>query len=241
MNEIRLLTADEIECRVAQVKKTKNGVGCSLLLYKDARCDMKILDEVFGIFGWQRKHQEIGGRLYCTLSIYDAENDRWIEKQDVGTESNTEKEKGQASDSFKRAGFCVGIGRELYTAPFIWVNLKEGEYYERGDKYGATAGFVVRKIEYVNREISHLVIADKRGEVRFEWGNQVHSSGTDDELLNAVNELKKLIFKLNGGDKEASKSYFMNQIGADATDIEKVKWHLEATKKQLERMSTDGN
>ena len=126
MKEFRELTAEEIECRVSTVSEK----GCSLLLYKDARCDMKILDETVGRQNWQRSHEVINGNLFCNVSIYDEEKKQWITKQDVGVESYTEKEKGQASDSFKRACFNWGIGRELYTAPFIWiqsdkVNLKE--------------------------------------------------------------------------------------------------------------------
>ena len=113
----RPLTKDEIDCRVA----TCNENGVSLLLYKDARVDQNILDETFGIFGWQRSHQLIDGNLYCTVSIRNPETGEWVHKQDVGKESNAEKEKGQASDSFKRACFNLGIGRELYTAPFIWI------------------------------------------------------------------------------------------------------------------------
>lgn len=114
----RALTADEIDVRVAQVLG-KNGV--LLLLYKDARVDQNILDERFGPFGWKREHQLIGDRLYCTVSVKDPETGEWVSKQDVGTESNTEKEKGQASDSFKRACFNWGIGRELYTGPVIKI------------------------------------------------------------------------------------------------------------------------
>lgn len=99
--EIRLLRAEEIECRVATVSEK----GLSLLLYKDARVDQKILDEAYTPFGWKRTHQSIDGNLYCTVEIYDAEKDEWIAKQDVGVTSYSEKEKGQASDSFKRACF----------------------------------------------------------------------------------------------------------------------------------------
>lgn len=109
MKKIRELRADEIEVRVGIVKKN----GISLLLYKDARCDMNILDETFGITGWQRKHELINGALFCTVSI-KGENGEWISKQDVGVESYTEAVKGAASDSFKRACFNIGIGRELY-------------------------------------------------------------------------------------------------------------------------------
>ena len=108
-NEIRLLEVNEIECRIGTI----NENGLSLLLYKDARVDQKILDECYSPCGWKRSHQEIGGNLYCTVEVWDKEKQQWIAKQDVDTESYTEKEKGQASDSFKRACVNWGIGREL--------------------------------------------------------------------------------------------------------------------------------
>lgn len=127
---IPLLTEQDIDCRVQSVSKAKTGrVGAVLLLYKDARVDMRILDQVFGPGNWQRTHEVINGNLFCNIDIWDDEKKTWVRKQDVGTESNTEKEKGQASDSFKRAGFNVGIGRELYTGPFIYVELADGEFY----------------------------------------------------------------------------------------------------------------
>ena len=49
---------------------------------------------------WRRTHQEIGGRLYCTVEIWDQEKKQWIGKQDVGTESFAEKEKGAGSIPF---------------------------------------------------------------------------------------------------------------------------------------------
>lgn len=113
--EFRKLKKEEIECRVQSVKST----GCILLLYKDARCDMKILDEVVGAYNWKREH--IRNNANCIVSIWDYEKKQWISKEDTGVESNTEKEKGLASDSFKRACFNWGIGRELYTSPFIWL------------------------------------------------------------------------------------------------------------------------
>lgn len=122
MVEIRKLHADEIDARIAQVIETKAYEGVSLLLYKDARVDQRILDETFGPLDWQRSHQTIDGNLYCTVSIWDADKKSWVSKQDVGTESYTEAEKGQASDSFKRACFNWGIGRELYTAPDILID-----------------------------------------------------------------------------------------------------------------------
>ena len=116
-SKIRSLHADEIECRVGSIGEK----GISLLLYKNARVDQAILDEVFGIYGWQRSHMMIGNSLYCTVSIWDPEKKTWISKQDVGTTGDFEKEKSAASDSFKRACVNLGIGRELYTAPFIFI------------------------------------------------------------------------------------------------------------------------
>lgn len=121
MNKFRLLRADEIECRVSTVKQ--NGV--SILLYKDARCDMRILDETVGALNWQKSYSRDNAN--CTVSIWDEEKQQWISKEDTGTESFTEKEKGLASDSFKRACFNWGIGRELYTAPFIWIPAETEE------------------------------------------------------------------------------------------------------------------
>ena len=109
--KFRLLNADEIDCRVSAVSEK----GLSLLLYKDARVDMNILDETVGPMNWQRKHTRENSN--CVVSIWDGEKNQWIEKEDTGTESFTEKEKGLASDSFKRACFNWGIGRELYTTP----------------------------------------------------------------------------------------------------------------------------
>jgi hypothetical protein len=161
---IRLLKAEEIDCRVGMMKPN----GCSLLLYKDARVDMNILDEVFGSENWQRTHEVIKDNLFCNVDILV--NDKWIRKQDVGTKSMTEKEKGEASDSFKRACVNVGIGRELYSAPFIWINLLPDETYEKDGKTKMKAGikFKVKEIGCDDsRSINHLVIEDNKHTVRF--------------------------------------------------------------------------
>ena len=163
---IRLLKAEEIECRVSVISEK----SLSLLLYKDARVDQKILDETFGPFGWKRSHQCIDGNLYCTVEILDKESGEWIAKQDVGTTGYTEKEKSQASDSFKRACFNWGIGRELYTAPFIWIpadkaaiQMKEGQNKEK--RYYCNDRFSVSSIGYnEEREISSLVIVNDKGQ-----------------------------------------------------------------------------
>ena len=171
MGTIRKLYASEIECRVAQCGKKGDGAWCSILLYKDARVDMRILDEVYGPMNWKRKHDLIGDRLYCTISIYDPEKKEWIDKQDVGTESFTEKEKGQASDSFKRAGFNIGIGRELYTAPKIFINLDKGEWKENNGKVVPTISLDVKEIHYDgDGNICSLVLVDNKGNEKYRFG-----------------------------------------------------------------------
>lgn len=170
--EFRTLRADEIDCRIQSVSKGKNGVGAIVLLYKDARVDMNMLDEVVGAMNWKRQHEVIDGNLYCTVSIRNPETGDWISKQDVGTESNTEKEKGQASDSFKRACFNWGIGRELYTAPLTWVSLDNAEYVEQNGKYKSYLKLRVSHIEYdEKRSINKLVIVDTAGKIRFHYNN----------------------------------------------------------------------
>lgn len=164
--EIRLLHADEIECRVAMVTET----GVSLLLYKDARVDQRILDETFTTFGWKRSHQVIDGNLYCTVEVWDTEKSQWIGKQDVGKESYAEKEKGQASDSFKRACVNWGIGRELYSAPFIWVPVEKVHIQRIKEKYVTKDRFQVADINYNDkREIIGLQIQNQRGEIIYSY------------------------------------------------------------------------
>lgn len=153
--EIRALTADEIECRVGQIGR--NGNGLSLLLYKDARCDMKILDEVYGSDNWQCFYEEIHGSLFCTVTVLTADHG-WVSKQDVGTPSNMEREKGEASDAFKRACFKVGIGRELYTAPFIWVPADLCNIKTADGKQKCFDRFKVTEFEVEDGKITKLTI-----------------------------------------------------------------------------------
>jgi hypothetical protein len=149
----RDLRADEIECRVAQA----NEYGVSLLLYKDARCDQNILDETVGEFGWMRSHTRDNAN--CVVSIWDEKKQQWISKEDTGTESNTEKEKGLASDSFKRACFNWGIGRELYTAPTIKIKAQDCvKLKPKGDRWNCYDNFVVQKIIIEKKRIVALAI-----------------------------------------------------------------------------------
>lgn len=158
--KFRLLKAKEISCRVNQIGEK----GLTLLLYKDARVDMDILDETVEPEFWARDHKELKGNIYCGVSIYDGKN--WVTKWDCGSESNTEAEKGESSDSFKRACTCWGIGRELYTAPFIYIPSDKVKIYknEKG-KWTTKDSFTVEAIKYNDdKEIIALSIKNKAGE-----------------------------------------------------------------------------
>jgi len=220
---VRLLKESEIECRVQSVKKTKTGVGCILLLYKDARVDMKLLDETYGPTNWQRTHEVINGNLFCSIEIWDEAKKQWVKKQDVGTESNTEKEKGQASDSFKRAGFNWGIGRELYTSPFIWIDLKDGEHYDKGEKtlLSPRVKFSVKSIDYnEEREITSLQISDSHGVVRYDLGKPY----TKPEPPKKIDDIKAqiiydLLGKTNSDVKAFLKYYKISKVEDITTEL----------------------
>ena len=172
--KFRGLRPDEIEVRVGTVK----AKGANMLLYKDARCDMNILDETVGAENWQRDHKEIKDNMYAGIGIYNDEIGQWVWKWDCGTESNTEKEKGEASDSFKRAGFNWGIGRELYTGGQIFIpcpteiidekaQYKKFKLKNQFEFYGISVTSVTYKETEHKREIASLVICDGNGKPIF--------------------------------------------------------------------------
>jgi len=169
ISRFRYLRADEVELRVS----TCNANGFSLLLYKDARCDQNILDETVGPMNWQRHHSRENAN--CIVSIWDEDKRMWVEKEDTGTESFTEKEKGLASDSFKRACFNWGIGRELYTAPFIWIEghtaLNDKKKYVPEKAYDRKLR--IAELETDDGVIAKLVIKDNTGRVVFSHGKGV--------------------------------------------------------------------
>lgn len=190
----RPLRADEIECRIGSV----GAKGFTMLLYKDARCDMNILDETFTPFGWQREHKEIKGVVYCGVGIHCAppvangelSMNQWVWKWDAGAESYTEKEKGEASDSFKRACVNWGIGRELYTAPLIFIKAKTepvGNGYRLSDKRDGY-GYKVAQIEYEGGRISHLVITKN--------GTQVFTFTADKFMEDAQNTIDESMVQM---------------------------------------------
>lgn len=204
---IRKLTADEIECRVGTAKSN----GISLLLYKTSRVDRAILDEIFGDL-WQNDFKLIDNNMYGGIGIYNKELNQWLWRWDCGTESNTEKEKGQASDCFKRAAFKWGIGIELYSAPFIWIS---------GD--GNTLKFEkfnVTEIDYDSKgNISKLkIINTKSREVVYTLGkfiSQNKNSPVDPDI--------DLIERLKAMDTSANAQAYYKEFESAAKNKEKFK------------------
>lgn len=175
----RLLKSDEIDVKIGSV----TSKGYTLLLYKNARVDMAILDEIYGQNNWQRDHKEVKGNLYCGIGIWDKEKSQWIWKWDCGVESAFgDKEKGEASDAFKRAGFNWNIGRELYTAPRIFVSCEtylDGKVYKIADDSEKYRKFRVSEISYNdNGEIENLVIVDQNDEVAYPSSLRITTKAT---------------------------------------------------------------
>ena len=216
--KFRLLRADEIDCRIAQIEKN----WATLLLYKDARVDQDILDETVGVMNWKKDYQLIDGQLFCTISIWDEEKKQWVGKQDVGIESFSQEEKGRASDAQKRSAFCFGIGRELYTAPGIIIfprkdikyknNGKEvDEFYEyKEGKYTTKTRFIVEIITYdENNAIKDLIIRDNKGNERF---TQV-SKELEQELNKITLQFKKAIERAEELDKDFEREKLYEVFG----------------------------
>lgn len=169
--KFRKLRADEIDCRIS----TCNQYGVGLLLYKDARCDQNILDETVGAMNWERHHSRDNAN--CIVSIWDEDKKQWVEKEDTGTESNTEKEKGLASDSFKRACFNWGIGRELYTAPPMFVFGRDLKTLKQeGARYTCRDSFSVDTIEYDDQDrIAYVKVINRKTGGALEFGAPVEA------------------------------------------------------------------
>jgi len=209
--KFRDLNAEEIECRIAMVKAN----GLSLLLYKDARCDMNILDETVGAYNWKRQHSRENAN--CIVSIWDETKAQWISKEDTGTESNTEAAKGLASDSFKRACFNWGIGRELYTAPFIWVtsercNITNGKCYDK---------FRVEAITIKDKKIVGLTIVNEAtGAVVYEMKKAKKPSASKPEPAPAAKPASKPEpAPVQGINYRNELRKFIEEYGLDKKDI----------------------
>ena len=239
--EFRKLKAEEIDCRVAQIASNY----CTLLLYKDARVDQKILDETVGCMNWQKKY--VRDNANCIVGIWDEEKKQWVEKEDTGTESFTEQEKGLASDSFKRACFNWGIGRELYTAPSIFIlprkdmssKKEEGEpkefFQNQNGKYTTKTRFYVDYINYdLDGNISDLVIRDNKGNIRFEQLTKETEKMMNKEFL----ELRNLIQKNEDNDSNFDRAEFYKYFKIESDNQlnnKQKKVAIELLKKRLKK------
>ena len=207
--KFRELRTDEVECRVG----TCSEKGVQLLLYKTARVDADILDEAVGSDGWQCEFYECKGTLFCKVGILVERKDgfaEWVWKDDAGAPSNMEAEKGEASDAFKRACFKWGIGRELYSTPFIWVPASKLERHSPGKngKWQCYDRWDVKAIEYEGGRIAGLEIANGKG-TAYSWRERAQKAPTSQPETpraeetpkrdnSALNDLVKRIAAQNG-------------------------------------------
>lgn len=246
MEQIRCLKPEEIEIRVQ--KCSEKGFVC--LLYKTARVDMAILDEVFGTTNWVTDYKEIKGNLYCGIGIRTNEKEEFVWKWDCGVESREDSDgnqkKGEASDAFKRAGVKIGIGRELYSAPFIWIpsSLVPTEQSPETKKWQIKGRpeFYVSSISYdANRDIKEMTIENK-GQIIFTYPKRSFKDELENikpsEAIETVKEnesinqntieLKKLI-ELYGVIlvSQTAKELGISSKTATKEDVEKLKISLE--------------
>lgn len=219
--EFPLLTADQIEVKVKQVTPK----GAVLLLYKTSRTDMEILDAVVGPMNWSDDYREIKGNLYCGIGIRE-DGERWVWKWDCGIESRADgdgnEKKGEASDAFKRAGFKWGVGRELYTSPFMFAKVEtvpseKGRGYELKDKF---ARFDLKEIGYTGRVISHLVITDNKGAVVYSYGKGAMPVGSAEAAQEAG---RKKLEQINAKAAEAAKNSPSARQAATPEQIETIR------------------
>lgn len=172
----KTLEPDDIEVRVQQVTEK----GCSLLLYKNARVDMRLLDEAVGNENWEDDYESVGGMLFCAVSIrceLPSGEVTWVTKKDTGSPSNLEPEKGHASDAFKRACFKWGIGRELYTAPFIWVDkgILQRHFKDDRGKWQCRDRFRVKSVTVEDGKIADLAIETQHGLIAYQMRMRAHN------------------------------------------------------------------
>lgn len=195
MKEFRTLTASDVEVRIGNQKKNEAGkvIGYSLLLYKNCRIDMAVLDEAVGPMNWQRKHTEIAGNVYCSVGIR-TENGEWIWKEDCGycQSSNGEMaSKGTASDSFKRACVNWGIGTELYSAPFIWLNSSDTTARYEVSEMEVSKDKVITKLVIVNSKDKSVVFSYSAGTTPIL--DQARKLRTADEVLKLYEDNQEAI------------------------------------------------
>lgn len=244
--KFRDLEAHEIDVRIGQTIATAKWQGVSLLLYKNARVDMDILDETVGEENWQRDHVVINDNLYCAVGIWSESKGQWVWKKDCGTESNTEKEKGEASDSFKRACVNWGIGRELYTAPkdmLISCELDDSKKKPKDKKLK----FYVSHIAYEKKRITELSIVNQDGELMYSFPKKGSNQNThktppkteDKPKDNKFLTRKEMVEIYGVTDVDKTIRFYEDQLGVsylewDEIDAEAVREVLKNQKQKKE-------
>lgn len=207
--QIRDLNADEISCRVQSINKN----GCSLLLYKTARVDSQILDEVYGSNNWTNDFKVVNDNLFCGIGVRATKEDNFVWKWDCGVESKADKEKGEASDAFKRAGFKWGIGVELYSVPFIFIKVPTEEKngsYKLKDQF---VKFSVSKIKTEEKKIVALEIVDNNGNVVFSQSKKPSKKVEEPKKENPKKEIvKDESVKKENTPKEQDKDVSFNEV-----------------------------
>lgn len=211
MKEIRDLTKEEISCKVKQIGEK----GALILLYKTARVDAQILDETFGAANWTNDFKEIKGNLYCGIGVKQ-EDGSFVWKWDCGTESQTEAEKGEASDSFKRAGFKWGIGVELYTSPFIFASVPtEKNAYGKWELKNKHQKFFVKDIKIEEKKIIELTIVDDKNKIVFSM--QKETQPKPQEPAKKITDEQFIRLQELGADMEALSKYYKTSSVIDLT------------------------
>lgn len=226
----RPLRPDEVEVRVGNV--SRQGKGVSLLLFKDARVDANILDETVGSANWQCEFYECKGTLFCKVGILIRRSDglsEWVWKDDAGSPSNMEAAKGEASDAFKRSCYKWGLGRELYTAPFIWVNAADCNMVDRNGKWQCLDTFSVTEMAVSEGRIASLtVVNEKTGRVVYRLGNAPQPQMPDEDKAECAAIAERL-----GGDRRAVFAAYQ------ANGIEGARALLAANPEQIELYETE--
>ena len=181
LKKFRDLRPEEIEVRVGNIIKDKNGnpKAFQLLLYKTSRTDMAILDETFGTFGWRNHFYQVKNTMVCSIEVYDEKTGQWINKDNGGDDDFTvEQVKAELSDSLKRAGSTLGIGRKLYTASKIYMVVDITEDNTTKSYYQ------VKEIEYDETSITKLVVINKKTKEEVITYGTKKSSSNEQKPLN---------------------------------------------------------